>query len=469
MAAGTTTRPEAFAGLDPHPLLRDALARGGALADLFVESVDAVSASIEGGEVRAAGRAAGRGAGLRVLTSDGRTLLASSTDLAQGTLAALARDLAELASGPPTPGARDLPGAPVDASDGDDGPAAPLEALVELASLADRAARGVDRRVAELRVHVRDRDRRFDLAASDATCVRVHTRRAVLGVEVVATDGGVTQTSHEAIGGVGGHSRLAPGEVEALARSVATRAVRMLGARPAPAGTMTVVLAAEAGGTFVHEAVGHALEADTVLEGLSVFGDRLGQRIAAPGITVVDDPTLPGMNGSFAVDDEGVPARRVVLVEDGVLRAFLLDRRAALLMGGESGGKGRRESFRHRPLVRMSNTTIAPGGHDPEALVRDTRRGLLVVRMGGGEVDTVTGQFVFEVNEAYLIERGQVGAPVRGATLLGDCATVLGSIDGVGRDLGFALGTCGKAGQDVPVTDGEPTLRIPRLVVGGSG
>jgi TldD protein len=232
---------------------------------------------------------------------------------------------------------------------------------------------------------------------------------------------------------------------------------------------MPVVLAAEAGGTMIHEAVGHGLEADLAQQGFSVYAKRRGRRIAAPIVTVADDPTLCGARGSYRVDDEGVPAERTILVDRGVLRTWLYDRLSAARDGRASNGHGRRQSYRQRPIPRMSNTMILPGPHDPAGILAEVDRGLLVRKMGGGQVNTVNGDFVFEVTEGWVIERGAAAYPVRGATLVGSGPEVLRTIDRVGSDLGFALGTCGKDGQGVPVSDAQPTLRIPELTVGGTG
>lgn len=254
--------------------------------------------------------------------------------------------------------------------------------------------------------------------------------------------------------------------------SVAERAGKlallMLSARRAPAGVMPVVLAGEAGGTMIHEAVGHGLEADHAEEGLSVYSGRLGEKVASSLITVIDDPTLPNLYGSYEVDDEGVPARRTLLIEGGILRDFLYDRYTAFKFHRQSNGHGRRENFRHLPIPRMSNTFIAPGPHRAEEILRSIQRGLLVKKMGGGEVNPLTGDFVFEVREGYYVERGEIAYPVKGATLVGNGPKVLEIIDMVADDLHFDPGTCGKDGQGVPVSDGQPTLRIPEITVGGT-
>ncbi len=218
---------------------------------------------------------------------------------------------------------------------------------------------------------------------------------------------------------------------------------------------------------MIHEAVGHGLEADLAQQGLSVYSKKIGQEVASRHITVLDDPTLPRKRGSFAFDDEGVPARKTILVEKGVLKAYLYDRLAAWKDGVESNGHGRRESYEHKPIPRMSNTLVAPGTMKAEEIIRSVDKGLFVTKMGGGQVNTVNGDFVFEVSEGQLIENGTIGEPVRGAVLLGNGPRVLMDIDMVADDLGFGIGTCGKEGQGVPVADAQPTLRIPELVIGG--
>jgi len=209
------------------------------------------------------------------------------------------------------------------------------------------------------------------------------------------------------------------------------------------------------------------LEADLAQQGLSVYSKRMGQQIASPLITIIDDSTLPNKRGSFRFDDEGIASQRTVLVERGILRGYMYDRLTAMKEGKSSTGNGRRQSYKDRPIPRMTNTFIAPDTKEPVEIIRSVDKGFFVKKMGGGQVNTVTGEFVFEVSEGYLIEKGQIGDPVRGATLIGCGPDVLKSIDMVGNDLGFAIGTCGKDSQGVPVSDAMPTLRIPEIVIGG--
>jgi len=247
-------------------------------------------------------------------------------------------------------------------------------------------------------------------------------------------------------------------------------AVTLLGAVEAPAGPMPVVLAPGWPGILLHEAIGHGLEGDFNRKKTSAFSDRMGQRVAAEGVTVVDDGTLPERRGSLNVDDEGTPARRNVLIENGVLVGYMQDRLNAGLMGVEPTGNGRRESYAHLPLPRMTNTFMLAGEDDPEEILRSVDRGLYAVSFGGGQVDITSGKFVFSASEAYRIENGRIGAPVKGATLIGNGPDVLTRVTRIGHDLALdeGVGTCGKDGQGVPVGVGLPTIRVNDLTVGGT-
>jgi TldD protein len=277
----------------------------------------------------------------------------------------------------------------------------------------------------------------------------------------------MVQTGYEPVGGNIGMELFDRTPLDRAAEIAVKRAVMMLTARKAPAGRMPVVLSSEAGGTMIHEAVGHGLEADLAQSGLSVYSNRIGDRIASSLVTVVDDATIAGKRGSFRFDDEGVDAEKTLLVDKGILKTFMYDRLTAMKDGARSTGNGRRESYKHRPIPRMTNTMIAPGNAEPGDILKGTPQGLFVKKMGGGQVNTVNGDFVFEVSEGYLIENGMIGEPVRGATLTGNGPQVLLSIDQVGSDLGFSIGTCGKDGQGSPVSDAQPTLRIPEITIGG--
>lgn len=289
-----------------------------------------------------------------------------------------------------------------------------------------------------------------------------------VGVLVVAEKDGRLERGYEVTGKALPFDRVKDlEEFLGISERASDLALKMLFARKAPAGVMPVVISGQAGGTMIHEAVGHGLEADHAEEGLSVYSGKIGERVASPLITVIDDPTIKGLYGSYSVDDEGVPAKKTILIENGALRDFLYDRFTALKFGKKSNGHGRRESYRCLPIPRMSNTFIQKGSHKPEEILKSIDKGILVKKMGGGEVNPLTGDFVFEVREGYYIENGEIAYPVKGATLVGNGPKVLEIIDMVGDDLSFEQGTCGKDGQSVPVSDGQPTLRIPELTVGG--
>lgn len=256
----------------------------------------------------------------------------------------------------------------------------------------------------------------------------------------------------------------------ALAREAARQALVNLEAVPAPAGSMTVVLASGWPGILLHEAIGHGLEGDFNRKGTSAFANRIGERVAAPGCTVVDDGTLARRRGSLNIDDEGTPTECTTLIEDGVLRGYMQDRLNARLMGQRPTGNGRRQSFAHMTMPRMTNTYMRPGPYDPQEIIRSVERGIYAVNFGGGQVDITSGKFVFSASEAYAIENGRVGAPLKGATLIGNGPDVLTRVSMIGNDLKLddGVGTCGKEGQSVPVGVGQPTLKIEGLTVGGT-
>ncbi|HZX30233.1 MAG TPA: metallopeptidase TldD-related protein, partial [Rhodocyclaceae bacterium] len=259
--------------------------------------------------------------------------------------------------------------------------------------------------------------------------------------------------------------------LERYAKEAVHQATVNLDAIPAPAGQMTVVLGSGWPGILLHEAIGHGLEGDFNRKGSSAFSGRIGQRVAAPGVTVVDDGTIPDRRGSLNIDDEGNPTQRTVLIEDGILKGYMQDSLNARLMGVAPTGNGRRESFAHLPLPRMTNTTMLAGQHDPEEIIKSVKKGIYAANFGGGQVDITNGKFVFSMSEAYLIEDGKVTQPIKGATLIGNGPDALTKVSMIGNDMRLdpGVGTCGKDGQSVPVGVGQPTLRIDGLTVGGTG
>lgn len=434
------------------------LAGGGArLADVFRERTRQTTVVVEEQRVESASATVDQGVGLRLWRTD-RFLMAHASRPDEASLIKMARELSgcdgqtsDIPSPPPTP-----QGGPPD-----------LSTHAALCLEADRAARSVDPRIRQVRVLFSHFDRDISIATEKGSFNGEEQRGYYFSVLATAADGKVVQTGYEA-SARSGDAAYSPEQAAQAAITAAKRAVAMVEAPRAPGGVMPVVLSSAAGGVMVHEAIGHGLEGDLVGQGHSIFAGRVGEQVASPLITVVDDPTLPGRRGSYIIDDEGTAASPTTLVEGGVLKGWLHSRESAARMGQTPTGNGRRQSYRHPPIPRMSNTFIAPGLTDPEAIVRDTHSGLFVTRMGGGEVDTVSGDFVFEVAEGFLIEGGTIGPAVRGATLAGNGPDALMEIDMVGADLGFAPGTCGKDGQGAPVTDAQPTLRVPSLTVGGT-
>ncbi len=309
------------------------------------------------------------------------------------------------------------------------------------------------------------------VAGSDGTLAADVRPLVRLSVQVIAEQGGRHEQGHA--GGGGRHDYrelLADGRAEAWADEAVRQALVNLDAVDAPAGSMTVVLGPGWPGVLLHEAIGHGLEGDFNRKGTSAFSGRLGQRVAAAGVTVVDDGTLPGRRGSLSVDDEGTPTECTTLIEDGVLTGYMQDKHNARLMGMAATGNGRRESFAHLPMPRMTNTYMRAGTHDPAEIIRSVKKGLYAVNFGGGQVDITNGKFVFSASEAYLIENGEVTRPVKGATLIGSGPEVLTRVSMVGRDLRLdeGVGVCGKDGQSVPVGVGQPTLRVDAMTVGGT-
>ncbi len=286
-------------------------------------------------------------------------------------------------------------------------------------------------------------------------------------LELVGEREGYVQTFRESYGGTFLFKDASEDEIEKRFSTALRKLDSLLSAPSSPKGRMPVVIAGEAGGTLIHEAVGHGLEADLVYKKVSVYRERLGEKVASDKVTVVDDPTLGGMRGSYSFDDEGTKARRNVLIENGILRGYLSDLVHLRKVKGALPGNGRRESYKNIPIPRMSNTFIEKGNDSLECMIKDVEKGLYVKKMGGGQVNTVNGDFVFDVLECYLIEKGTISHMVKGATLLGNGPKVLMDIDKVGSDLGFSIGTCGKDGQGVPVSDGQPTVRIPEILIGG--
>jgi TldD protein len=335
----------------------------------------------------------------------------------------------------------------------------------------DAATRQLDSRIEQVMISLASSQDLVLVAASDGTMAADVRPLIRLNVSVIMEQDGKREQGYSGGGARADLSYFLDGDIPFdFAQEAVRQAAVQMEAQPAPAGTMPVVLGNGWPGILLHEAVGHGLEGDFNRKGLSAFSGKLGQRVASEQCTIVDDGTIVNRRGSLSVDDEGTPAQNTVLVENGILRAYMQDKLNARLMGVEATGNGRRESFAHVPMPRMTNTYMLAGSHDPDEIIASVDKGIYAPNFGGGQVDITSGKFVFSASEAYLIENGKVTTPVKGAMLIGDGPEALHKISMVGNDLQLdtGVGTCGKEGQSVPVGVGQPTLKIDELTVGGT-
>lgn len=453
--------------------LGEALSAGGDYADLYFEYLSTSSLSIDESIVKSATQGVSLGAGVRVIHGE-RTGYAYSDDLSSDRILKAARTAAHIASGPAKTGKTGLKEGPkrdlytAGVLDGTGG----LERRVELVRRADQAARAFDSRIFQVQATYAESLRHILVATSEGNLTFDEQPMARMGVSVLAKAGdGNPQRGYAGGGGrVGIDFFLVERTPEHFAAEAARQAIVQLGASPAPAGEMTVVLGPGWPGILLHEAVGHGLEADFNRKGVSAFSNRMGQKVASELCTVIDDGAIRNRRGSINVDDEGHPAQRNILIEKGVLRGYLQDRLSSRVLGTAPTGNGRRESYQHFPMPRMTNTFLLAGESDPEEIIRSVPKGLYCVNFGGGQVDITSGNFVFSASESYLIEDGRIGRPVRGATLTGNGPEALKYVSMVGNDLKLdeGIGICGKEGQSVPVGVGIPTIRIDKMTVGGT-
>jgi len=351
-------------------------------------------------------------------------------------------------------------------------PLASLDADAKIALLEklERLCRAADSRVTQVMAHLGGEYEVVLVSRADGVLAADVRPLVRLSVQVIAAGGGRREMGFSGGGGRSDYSHFSDAVLQGYARQAVSQALINLESRPAPAGTMTVVLGPGWPGILLHEAVGHGLEGDFNRKGSSAFAGKIGQRVASRGVTVVDDGTLPGRRGSLTVDDEGNPTQRTVLIEDGILRGYMQDSLNARLMKMPVTGNARRESFAHMTMPRMTNTCMLAGTSDPQEIIRSVDRGLYAVNFGGGQVDITSGKFVFSAAEAYMIEGGRVSYPVKGASLIGNGPDALTRVSMIGNDmrLDAGQGTCGKEGQSVPVGVGQPTLKIDGLTVGGT-
>ncbi|MEM9495672.1 MAG: metalloprotease TldD [Pseudomonadota bacterium] len=347
----------------------------------------------------------------------------------------------------------------------------PFEAKTKLLADINDYARSKDNRVRQVSCSLTGEWSAVEIMRAGGAVVRDFRPLVRLNVSVTAGDGDRQESGSYGAGGRDGYAAfVTPDAWQAQVDEALRQALINLEAEAAPAGEMEVVLGSGWTGVLLHEAVGHGLEGDFNRKETSAFAGRIGERVAAPGVTVIDDGTIAGRRGSLTVDDEGTPTSRTTLIEDGILKGYLQDRLNARLMGVAPTGNGRRESFAHAPMPRMTNTFMLGGDHDPEEILKTVKDGIYAVNFSGGQVDITSGKFVFNCTEAYRVQNGKIGAPLKNAALIGDGPTVMNHVSMIGNDFALdpGIGVCGKAGQGVPVGVGQPTIKIDRLTVGGA-
>ena len=452
--------------------LREALSTGGDFAEVFVEDKQSFRACFDDGKVEELLSGRRRGAGIRVRSGTSMGFAHTADLTPAGLRVAAAQAAASARAGGSRSDASRLSRNRVRAPNEVAVPPDAVEKArkVELLEAADEAARAEGDGVSQVACTYGDSRRSILVANSDGLLTTDEQVKTLFAVSVVAVGDTGMQTGRESVGRTVGFELFDTADVGDLARTAARRALGKLAARPAPTGEIPVVIGPGGGGVLFHEACGHGLEADLIAKGASTFAGRIGEQVANPTVTLIDDGTMATEWGCYAIDDEGRPAQRNVLISNGELVDYMWDRERSVREGrAASSGNGRRESYAHEPMVRMTNTYIANGDSHPGDILADTPDGVYVAKLGGGQVNTATGEFVFGMEEAFLIEDGCLTAPIRDGNISGNGPKVLMMIDALGND--FAMGspgTCGKDGQGVPVGDGTPTLRVRSLTVGGT-
>jgi len=464
--------PAGLGRRDLDRLLGRVMGRAVDAADIYIQSLRQEAWTLEDGRVKDASHMIAQGAGIRAISGE-KTGFAYSDELIMPALDAAseaARAITRQGGDGAVQAWRAIAPTPLYPDLDPLGTLADEEKIALLERL-DAVARAVDPRIHEVVVSLIGVYELVLIAASDGTLATDVRPLMRVNVSAIAEQDGRREQGFAGGGGRFGYGwLLEDARAEEFARVAARQALVNLEAIAAPAGTMPVVLGPGWPGVLLHEAIGHGLEGDFNRRGTSAFTGRVGQKVASPLCTIVDDGTLPGRRGSLTIDDEGTPSSCTTLIENGVLKGYLQDKLNARLMGTHSTGNGRRESFAHLPMPRMTNTYMLAGPHDPAEIIASVERGLYAVNFGGGQVDITSGKFVFSASEAYLIENGRITAPVKGATLIGNGPDVLTRVSMVGNDLKLdaGIGVCGKEGQSVPVGVGQPTLRIDALTVGGT-
>ena len=450
-------------------VLATAMARGGEFAEIFIEDRSTSSATLDQRRVEELTSGRERGAGIRVVVGD-TTGFAHTADLSPASLQRAAEAAASVARS----GGGGTVTVALDAFRGHNTIAKELPASVdkkrkiEMLLHADEVARSVGDEISQVQVALGDSSRRFLVANSEGTFAGDHQVRTRFNVSCIAAGDTGMQTGYRPVAGTRGFEMLSPERIAEAATGAARQAITKLKSRPAPSGDLPVVLAGGSGGILFHEACGHGLEADAILKQASIYAGKVGEQVASELVTLVDDGTVMGEWGYLAIDDEGRPAARNVLIENGVLTDYMWDFLRARKEGRTSSGNGRRQTYAHLPLVRMTNTYLLAGTSTPEEIISSTPYGVYVAQLGGGQVNTTTGDFVFGMTEAYLIENGEITTPLRECNLIGNGPDVLKRVDAVANDFSMTPGTCGKDGQQVPVGTGQATMRLTGVTIGGT-
>ncbi|MCH1490845.1 MAG: TldD/PmbA family protein [Ilumatobacteraceae bacterium] len=452
-------------------VLNEARCHGAGFAEVYAEDRRNTGVAFDDGRVDGVSSGRDRGAGIRVVNGV-TTGYAHTSDLSERGLLAAARAAAD-AAGSADGGSvvvalddkRSGAGTKVEV----DPQAIPKARRVEMLTEVDEIARSINGAVTQVSAGLSDSYRSVLIANSDGVFVTDEVTRVLFRVSVVADGDLGMQTGAESLGFTGGWEVFDRYSLADLAAEAAEQAVRKLHARPAPSGQLPVVIAQGTGGVLFHEACGHGLEADHIAKGASVYAGRVGELVASPLVTLVDDGTVDGEWGTRSFDDEGQPTRRNVLIEDGVLVDYMWDHIRARDEQRSPSGNGRRQDYASLPMVRMTNTFVLAGEDDPDDIISSTEHGVYVAKLGGGSVNTASGDFVFGMRDAYLIENGQITEPLREGNLIGNGPQVLSDIDMLGTDFSMGgPGTCGKDGQGVPVGTGQPTLRVSSMTIGGT-
>jgi TldD protein len=444
---------------------------GADFAEVYAEDKRSTSAGLDDGRVEQVTSGRDRGAGIRVIAGD-TTGFAYTSDLSEAGLTAAAAAAAAAAKG----GGGGVRTVGLTRSDPHrpntivhDPDSIEKARKVELLARMDEAARGYGPEIVQVSAGYGDSVKRVLVANTEGVLADDEVVRTLLRVSAVANGDTGMQTGYQTMGHTVGFEIFDTVDVEEMAREAARQAITKLGARPAPSGEMPVVIKHGTGGVLFHEACGHGLEADHIHKGASVYAGKMGELVANPLVTLVDDGTMPGEWGTLGVDDEGQRTQRNVLIQDGILTDYMWDYLRSRNDGRPQSGNGRRQSYQHLPMVRMTNTFVLDGPDDPDDIISSTPKGVYVAKLGGGSVNTASGDFVFGMTEAYLIEDGVITEPLRDGNLIGNGPKVLRDIDMLGNDFSMGSpGTCGKDGQGVPVGDGQPTLRVKALTVGGT-